>query len=185
PDVRCAECHEDPHGSRFDGVAMPQVLEGREGCARCHGMESFNEIPSGRFDHSVWTAFALEGSHQQVRCTECHGADESGNLVLGTFEKYGHGDPRVVEVPCEACHDDPHGDAFRGSATPLSIEGREGCARCHGDLTFRDTPAFRHEFTGHVLEGVHADLTCVACHGTHTSQPQRLTTRLQPAEGKA
>lgn len=186
--VACTECHEDPHGQRFDGVAMPAVVAGRQGCARCHGQESFRELPGGRFNHGLWTDFELKGSHKQVRCSDCHGEDASGDLILGKFESLVQVDPRAAAVPCEACHNSPHGNNFSTAATPAEIAGKVGCARCHGELSFRETPAFRHEFTGYALTGAHTDLTCVACHGATAQTPQPPRTglaRLLPAAGRA
>ncbi|MCP5020706.1 MAG: hypothetical protein GY930_02920, partial [bacterium] len=186
--VHCAECHEDPHGKSFDQVAMPQVVEDREGCERCHGQESFRELPGGRFDHGLWTAFDLRGAHRQVRCSECHGVDEKGALKLGEFESLANVDPKAASMACEACHESPHGQCFQTAATPLEIAGKLGCARCHGEQSFRDTPRFKHEFTGYSLEGTHAELGCVLCHGAlapgATPAPRSLA-RLLPAAGTA
>ncbi|MEZ6019465.1 MAG: hypothetical protein R3F17_04985 [Planctomycetota bacterium] len=104
----CARCHEDPHGGDFDGVGMPQEWQGRVGCARCHGTEDFRALPSGNFDHNVWTAFALNGAHTQTLCRDCHGVTENGKIVLAPFEVLAAGQARACE-----CHDSPH----RGCST--------------------------------------------------------------------
>ncbi|MFT5198465.1 MAG: hypothetical protein ACI87O_001122 [Planctomycetota bacterium] len=188
PQVHCSECHEDPHGQRFNEVGMPQVVAGREGCARCHAQVSFRELPGDRFDHGLWTAFELLGSHRQVRCTECHGVDAGGDMLLGKFESLARADPRAAEVPCEACHQPPHGESFQSSDMPQEIGGQVGCSRCHGDLSFRETPRFKHVFTGFALEGVHAELSCVACHGAlvgAANTPRSGLARLLPAAGRS
>lgn len=92
----CADCHQTPHGTQFEGRARGSD------CGVCHGLDAF--APAERFDHNRDAAFSLKGAHQNVACGKCHPAQP----VAG-------GKPRVlyrpVEARCESCH-------ARGSVKP-------------------------------------------------------------------
>ena len=175
----CTPCHTDPHGSRFDAVGMPQVVEDRVGCERCHVTQSFHDVDNAHFDHGVWTTFSLVGAHQQVRCSECHGANEDGNLLVSAFAAKGD----VTNRHCALCHESPHGKVFQREKRLVLASGEEDCAQCHNDLSFRSTPDFDHADTGFALLAKHAQAQCIDCH----NQPTQATLgrRLHPAPGTA
>lgn len=89
PAQLCADCHQGPHGTQFEGRASGSD------CGRCHGLEAF--APADRFDHNRDAAFSLKGAHQNVVCGKCHPTQP----VPG-------GKPRVlyrpVDARCESCH---------------------------------------------------------------------------------
>lgn len=142
---RCADCHEDPHGGRFDGLGGPRLVEGRAGCARCHDEESFRGGARGRFDHGLWTGFSLEDGHAQLSCEACHSSPTSQSLG------------RTLGRACAACHDDPHVGQF-GAA-----EAR--CDRCHASAQSFSELVFDHDRDARfVLDEEHRELACAACH---------------------
>lgn len=124
----CASCHanDDAHRGR-NGPA----------CDRCHGSVSWS--PS-TFDHDRDTKFALRGSHETVRCEQCHPGPPY--------------DERV-ETDCYACHrlDDVH----------VGQQGRD-CDRCHREQGWADEVFFDHEITLFPLLGMHAVAACEECH---------------------
>ena len=171
----CAACHADPHAGRFDGVpaatldASSPDGAARVGCARCHVPESFAEVPAGRFDHGLWTGFALRGAHEHTGCVACHG---TGPEPLEPSIRDGRVARRLGAVSemfagpvdqCATCHQNPHGARYDVHA-PALVEQRIGCARCHGETSFRALVAFEHAWTGYALEGRHADVACAGCH---------------------
>lgn len=169
--ARCTACHGDPHGGRFDGVALPEVVDGRAGCARCHGTAKFAEVPPARFDHGRWTGFALRGAHEHTRCSACHGVGATPAEPSIRDARVARRLGAVADVfpgpvdQCATCHTNPHGERYDVHAPDL-VEGRQGCARCHGEATFRQPLAFDHAWTGFALVGAHAAAACSACHPT-------------------
>jgi predicted CXXCH cytochrome family protein len=104
-------------------------------CADCHGTTSWS---GGKFDHDK-TEFHLTGAHTHVACNACH--------LQGQYKPT----PRS----CVGCHatDDVHAGA----------RGNE-CGKCHTTSEWK-TAKFDHlKETGYALEGVHADIDCLACH---------------------
>jgi len=138
----CAECHENPHGSRF-AAEMD-----KEGCATCHSSVAWDQP---RYSHDSWP---LTGRHQSLRCEECHTPTEADR-------KAGHGDSyKDAPRECEACHSDVHLGQFRLS------EPRKECGTCHATASFK-IPSFDHEESaGYALTGKHSKVACAACHLT-------------------
>lgn len=172
----CAACHEDVHGGAFDRGApaqRPARFEGRQGCARCHTANSFRELRDVRFEHELWTGFALDGAHDAIACQACHGSAPEGSArTLGLVrEHYGR---EVSE--CADCHRDVHAGAFDLPGRPRRFANEQGCARCHGSVAFdlgaRD--GFDHGlWTDFSLEGAHTLAACADCHVQERSD-QRL-----------
>jgi hypothetical protein len=121
----CAACHraDDAHNGQFG-----------QDCGSCHNPSDWKDAS---FDHSR-TAFALQGRHTQVACTQCH--------ANGQFD----GTP----TECVACHrtDDAHQGAF-GVA----------CGSCHNPSSWGDA-SFDHSLTSFPLRGQHAQAACTQCH---------------------
>jgi hypothetical protein len=155
--LACADCHQNPHGSRF----ASEMRQG--GCATCHSSVAW-DLPMASttgFAHDTWP---LTGEHQRVRCDGCHTPTEADR-------KAGHGESyREAPRECEACHADVHLGQFR------LTEPQRGCASCHDTASFR-LPAFDHRAsTGYALLGKHAVVRCAACHGmSELSDGQRTT----------
>jgi hypothetical protein len=144
---RCADCHGDVHGGRFDAAWLPREVAGRTDCARCHGTQGFGLGAREAFEHGPWTGFALEGAHAAARCADCH-VLRRAELRLGAARG----------ASCEACHADPHVGQFRR-------EGATDCARCHrSSETFAQVDFDHRAASRFALDEQHAQLDCAACH---------------------
>ncbi len=143
--TRCADCHENPHGSQF-------LKEMREnGCASCHTAAGW-DLP--KIDHSSWP---LTGSHESAPCAACHQASPA-DRKLGKGPSY-----KLAPRECEGCHDDVHRGQFRLN------EPERACSFCHDTATFKLT-TFEHEpKTGYALTGSHRALRCGRCHEAETT----------------
>ncbi len=93
----CAACHSDVHDGHFDAAGQPADVGGRTGCARCHVTESFRVLSAERFDHGLWTGYALEGAHAPLDCAACHARQSTPDAEGRTF-----GEARGTR--CEDCH---------------------------------------------------------------------------------
>ena len=164
---RCENCHADAHQGAFDEPGLPAQLQGREGCARCHGTLHFDEGVRETFDHGLWTAFALDGAHERAACDACHYSSEQPGGTPRTLGFVASSYPGPHER-CETCHDDVHSGLFDRPGLPTAISGRVGCARCHDTEAFHGSSeaGFDHgRWTAMPLEGAHARAECSACHG--------------------
>ncbi len=158
----CDGCHADVHAGSFDPPLRDALVEGRIGCDRCHQTSTFKQLHAGGFDHQKWTGFGLSGAHQQASCESCHGKDGSSDRLGKVTDRYS-GDVHQ----CATCHSDPHDGDFDSPRFPVSVQGRQGCNRCHDDRSFRTsaTGAFDHGFwTSFELVGAHAEAACTSCH---------------------
>ncbi|MBI2932726.1 MAG: hypothetical protein HYY16_13850 [Planctomycetes bacterium] len=141
---RCDACHQNVHDKIFDAPHLPQTVGLEEGCARCHTTESFRVR---RFDHALWTGYAVRGAHAKLECAACHKQTARGR-TLG----------RAAGTLCRSCHSDPHVGQF-GPSKSLD------CARCHKEEgTFHDL-IFNHQTDSRFsLDEHHLTLKCGACH---------------------
>ena len=140
----CLDCHEDPTylGAPADCYACHKdddAHEGRSGneCGNCHNPVAWDD---SSFDHGRDTEFALEGSHSQLSCVDCHSEDPFADEMDRT---------------CVSCHleDDDH-------------EGHRGreCESCHVAVKWED-PKFDHDRdTDYMLSGAHEVIACNDCH---------------------
>lgn len=147
---RCAVCHRDPHEGLFDLPGLPQTVDGRSDCARCHAPTSFRAFDAA-FDHERWTGFRLDGAHRKTACSSCHvplrEADAAGRT-------WAHARGRA----CADCHTDPHGEQFRAA-------GRNDCSRCHRVAEKFTDLSFNHELHSRFKLGTaHSRLACAVCH---------------------
>jgi len=146
----CATCHADPQGGEFDKKDLPETVEGRAGCARCHVTTSFRTFPNG-FDHQTWTGFRLDGAHERAGCTSCH-------APMAKPDRSGRTWGRAKGARCNDCHEDPHAGQFTRA-------GRIDCARCHDSAMPWDILRFRHNLDSRFrLDKSHVKLDCDACH---------------------
>lgn len=129
---RCGDCHRDAHRGTL----------GNADCSSCHDENGFWPTSFTVEQHSR-TEFVLEGKHQSVPCSGCHGDSRPRyDLELGAQH-------------CVDCHDNPHGDQF---ATEMR---QGGCAQCHSPRGW-DSPRIDHGVWP--LTGAHADASCDSCH---------------------
>jgi hypothetical protein len=160
----CSACHSDAHVGFFEKHGLEQTSSVATDCSQCHGTEAFGGKETRAFDHGQWTGFPLQGAHAQNNCSSCHTRsgtpNEDGRHLGFVHDHYGSAGG------CVDCHEDPHGGRFDRPRMPKEIDGREGCARCHVETSFRlFDNGFRHaKWTGFALDGSHADLSCASCH---------------------
>lgn len=99
----CASCHrdDDPHAGSLGA-----------NCGTCHLP---NDWAVSTFDHNRHTTFALDGAHESLTCSDCHGQAT--------------GDIKQVPASCGGCHaaDDVHVGEFGSS-----------CDQCHSTASFSD-----------------------------------------------
>lgn len=146
----CSACHRDPHQGRFDAPGLPVLLGERAGCVRCHGSDSFRDLPHG-FDHGVWTGFALEGAHARAACSACHEPLRRPDAAGRTWGA-------ARGTACAECHVDPHAGQF-------AFQGRTDCSSCHRDTNHFRRLSFDHDWDSRFpLDGSHRGLDCAACH---------------------
>lgn len=113
-------------------------------CQRCHNVSDWKAAK--QFDHSK-TRYPLTGLHAQVACEKCHKPDTAGGPVRYKDMKFD---------TCTACHTDPHRGAFK-----------QRCEECHTTAGWKKLlPAFvfDHSRTKYPLLGLHARVSCIACH---------------------
>jgi hypothetical protein len=143
----CLDCHEDiakDLDSKTGFHGRNTSVQDRQ-CADCHteheGRDGIiSPVTNSSFRHDS-TNFPLEGAHLTTACDECHVA----------------GKPRRdAEETCVACHREQ--DAHDGRLG-------EDCAQCHSPQSWRDSLFNHAEKTDFPLEGGHAMVTCVGCHG--------------------
>ena len=161
---RCLECHE-ALGERIASGSGFHATVPRDTCADCHQDhlgEGFDllRLDEDSFDHSD-TGYLLERSHASVDCRDCH---EPANIhdpsVVAFKTERGSLDRTFLGLAdnCAGCHRDesPHGPQF----------GDRTCDECHDEGAWEEPPRFDHDVTAFPLEGLHADVDCVDCHGS-------------------
>lgn len=162
----CGKCHLDAHRGFFHRHLERQGKTEKDtlSCKECHGTDSFSRQAREDFAHGKWTGFEVHGAHAQVDCSACHKTRDKPDV---TGRRFG----RIRDIHkgfqgCRTCHEDPHRGAFDKASLPTSVEDRQGCARCHGTVSFRSLRKdFDHEtWTGFALSGKHAEADCISCH---------------------
>jgi hypothetical protein len=84
---QCFECHEDIHGGQFMSGGSERD------CLTCHTVTRWN---TAAFDHNK-TRFPLDGSHDKVRCAQCHTSQiEKDGKTVRLY--------RGTSVQCIDCH---------------------------------------------------------------------------------
>ena len=145
---QCVACHEDPHEGQFDASALAP-----NGCVDCHETTHFAPHAFTLDDHDA-TSMPLVGSHVQVDCHSCHGADAAGTRAF-------HG----VDSSCETCHDDAHAGHFLSRQAESEPHPEGSCAVCHQPTTFAQVLGFDHtRWTGFPIHGAHEQADCESCH---------------------
>ncbi|MBK8530620.1 MAG: hypothetical protein IPL64_01835 [Flavobacteriales bacterium] len=152
--VDCMQCHangfagtptacEACHQTDFNNTVEPNHTQAQftNDCTQCHTTDGW--IPSS-YDHTSATGFALNGSHANVNCNQCH-----ANGYTNT--------PNT----CEGCHLSDY------NATTDPNHGQAGfptdCALCHDEGSWT-TATFDHNSTAFPLTGQHVSVDCMQCH---------------------
>ena len=155
-EITCAACHK---GGKFEEPLEKECVAchrqddqhlGKNGeeCGGCHDPISWIEV---NYDHAEETEFPLLGAHAELECSACH----KGPVY-----------DVKLEQDCYSCHavDDVH-----------SGEQGQQCNDCHGEQSWTAGVKFDHDITKFPLIGLHAVVSCEACH---------LTEEFQKASGK-
>jgi cytochrome b subunit of formate dehydrogenase len=140
----CADCHGD-----VDPETHPETvpeMTGTEICAQCHDLG----------------AGLTEGPHQEITCTDCHGAAHEVPFV-GRLE--GPLAPAHQIETCGGCHDEPelmNGYLASVHARALLVSGlvdAPSCSDCHGshDIFPPDDPRA-------TVSSLQVPETCGSCH---------------------
>ncbi|MBI1356633.1 MAG: hypothetical protein GC160_20020, partial [Acidobacteria bacterium] len=136
----CFGCHAQDFSSAKDpdhaAAGFPHQ------CGTCHTTSIWT---GARFDHSTETSFALTGSHQQARCSQCH----FGGRFAGTPQD------------CAGCHMTD----FEQTKNPNHPQGNFSaqCQDCHSTATWAGAK-FDHDLARFRLTGAHASVDCAQCH---------------------
>jgi hypothetical protein len=142
----CTGCHSDAHEGHFD--ALPSVIDGKSGCARCHGTQSFTSHARDSFEHGAATGFSLDGAHARAACEACH-------VPRATPDARGRRFGRASGQRCSDCHTDPHVGQF----------AERDCTACHASAESWRALSFDHARDSRfALDVNHAKLACIACH---------------------
>jgi len=159
----CSACHRDVHAGMFAASGRPERVDGREECARCHGVESFRDVVRTEFDHAAWTGFELEGRHAAAACEACH--------VPGPRDALGRAFGRASGASCSDCHLDPHVGQFSSRS----------CQECHASSQAWSAPRFDHARDSRfALDANHEKLACAACHRPWPLANGRTAIRYKP-----
>lgn len=148
----CASCHTDAHRGEATLGGKPAD------CGSCHRVAGFAPSTFTVVQHRS-TSFTLTGRHQQVRCAACHTAFPAGPAERGRAAKSVRLHPPFAR--CADCHSAAHG-------TQLAFRADRGtCDACHTDMGWKPSTfaLASHASLRLALEGRHAAIACVACHG--------------------
>jgi len=195
--VECRACHQNgvvagtPETCEFCHWARrqddPYRLQLGSRCGDCHTPQDWSRIQTGAWEHEQVTGFRLEGRHQALDCTECHGTRsfrettaECSECHRADFERAKEPDHLAANFPtdCELCHFSAstfRGARFEHTVFPLSGGHRSvSCEGCHANGRFAGTPTdcvscHRSDFQStsspnHVAAGFSTD--CETCHGS-------------------
>ncbi len=162
----CADCHTDVHNGSFDAPGRPKVVDGKEGCVRCHTTGRFGEVAWNGAAHGLWTGYELKGAHAGAACTDCHARnarpDERGRTLA------------VAPKDCASCHTDAHAGQFRR-------KGVTDCARCHTEVkTFKETVFDHNRDSSFKLDETHIGVDCASCHKTYQDSTGARLVRYRP-----
>lgn len=153
--VKCLNCHMARNITTMKLHSQQFGLE----CLECHdGKDRMID-----FDHNAST-FPLEGKHEQVMCTECHGLAKMQAINRAIETKDGY-DFSGLPAQCSSCHDEPsiHYQVFT-----------DDCGSCHSPQAWSPAILIDREFEHAVQAGfslIHHTrdfsdykLTCFNCH---------------------
>lgn len=178
PSRTCQDCHASPHAEPFlAAVANSLAVKNGAQCETCHSTQdaSFHGFDSKmtKAMHAL-TGFALDAPHAELRCAQCHAANEklqaapAGSDATVAFRAL---HPGRKANDCKACHADVHGGQFDAGRF-----AGQTCNACHSPLAFKP-PSFdvqSHEQTSFPLTGSHQAVACASCHTQPTPKAPRV-----------
>jgi hypothetical protein len=149
---RCGDCHKDAHAGKA-------TVGGNEAdCSACHSLDTFKTSTFGLERHAA-SDYPLLGAHRRLACDACHpkSAQGTSSLVLGTSGVL----IRRAHARCSDCHADAHGGQL------ASRQDHGACEPCHRVDGWKPSlfGVVEHKSLKLPLEGRHAEIACIACHG--------------------
>ena len=155
--AKCRDCHGEDHGNQL--AARPD----RGACDACHRVAGWTPSTFSVAQHAS-LRLKLEGRHADIACAACHGPERKGLPPLPPPQALGKAGVAFKvkeEIECAACHVDPHDGRY------------PRCQDCHGVRSFRPSAVDvathrRYKFS---LDGAHAAVACVDCHGEMKHPP--------------
>ena len=160
----CLECHENiaTDLQLANGFHGKTTTVANQECRFCHTdhkgrNEDITQLNEQTFNHEL-TNFELTGTHESLKCDQCHGRATPPKSVTGFLkQQLPHGEGyRFESLECQSCHLDIH-------ETKLG----DKCQDCH-DTTTWSPKAFDHSKTLFPLQGSHESLVCDSCHRNKT-----------------
>ncbi|MBK9416954.1 MAG: hypothetical protein IPN62_06585 [Flavobacteriales bacterium] len=152
--VDCMQCHANGfvgtptncdacHMADYTGTVEPNHTQAQfsTDCTQCHTADGWT--PSS-YDHMNATGFALNGSHANVNCNQCHASGYTNT-------------PNT----CEGCHLPD----YNATTDPNHVTAGfpTDCALCHDEGNW-NTATFDHNTTAFPLTGQHTTVDCMQCH---------------------
>jgi hypothetical protein len=148
--TKCRDCHGEDHGSQL--ASRPDS----GACSVCHTVAGWTPSTFTASRHET-LHLKLEGRHAEIACAACHGPDRRGLPTLPAAQALGKAGVafKLKEIECAACHVDPHDGRY------------PRCADCHAVRSFRPSTVdiATHKRYTFALDGAHAAVACVECHG--------------------
>ncbi|ABF39476.1 hypothetical protein Acid345_0471 [Candidatus Koribacter versatilis Ellin345] len=163
--VKCESCHiggnfkslptdcSSCHLSLFKTTTNPSHTKAGfpTDCSICHTTANWT---SASFDHGKYTKFPLTGTHQTLKCVDCH----VGGNYTGT------------PASCSGCHMKD----YTGAKTPNHAAAGfpTQCQMCHSTTAWKPS-SFDHSKSKFPLTGAHSSVQCASCHvgGNYTTLP--------------
>jgi hypothetical protein len=146
----CRDCHGDDHGTQL--ANRPD----RGACDACHRVAGWTPSTFTVAQHAT-LRLKLEGRHAEIACAACHGPERKWLPLLAPPQVVGKAGVafKLKEIECATCHLDPHDGRF------------PRCVDCHGVRSFRPSAVdiATHKRYKFPLDGAHAAVSCVDCHG--------------------
>ncbi|HEX6802540.1 MAG TPA: hypothetical protein VF133_02590 [Terriglobales bacterium] len=133
---KCADCHADIHKRQFGA-----------NCERCHSVNGWQVSVQQIQEHQ--NRFPLMGAHAVLACDSCH-----KSAAVGQFQG--------LSTACYSCH----AKDFMATSGPshASAGFSVTCEQCHNFDNWFGVRFDHLKYTGFALTGMHATLSCTACH---------------------
>lgn len=151
---KCLDCHTEIKSliNSGKGYHSSTEVKGKD-CWSCHSEHhgrNFRIINFSKdnFNHSK-TGFTLTGSHQKIKCEDCHHTKFISDSKIKKRKNTYLG----LKTDCISCHEDYH----KGSLG-------KNCEGCHNTEKFNEVKKFDHDKTNFKLTGEHLTVECSKCH---------------------
>ncbi len=140
----CNECHQNVHINQMS----PKMTD--QACSQCHSTDNFKLQKA--FDHNQ-TRYRLTGSHEKLKCEQCHIATQEKFPVRPPSVKHQYLFPKLAQEQCLSCHADVH----KGQLP-------QNCLQCHTTGDWHKVRFEHNKDSQYLLKGKHSALKCSECH---------------------